>query len=932
MMPSQRKWVPLLAITVFLAGVLAIFAFDGVAFEIAFRLLCIVPSAVGTFLVVRNRPKGSKRDNIAWSLIGCALGLWCLGIVVRTVQIGDPSAVKGVGVADFFFVPAGICAIAGLAKLPVRLVDESTRKILLLDQIIAAISAGSVFWHVVLTPNVHAFAGTSVARIALSLTYPMFEFVLLQMAIDLVVRGPLRIELGQAYKWIAGAFVVMLAGDVVKGAELWRPTSHENLVLHASNLGFAIFALVSSYVLGNQRKERLADPSDAWVAMREALVPLAWVTLPGLTLAWILLVGGAKAGLDLFVVLAVLLVLVLMRQRAAERRLASNLRSALLTSLLPVTLGFQLVALVLVSLILSLSAQNAAARIALVQTQRMADAMRTMPPEVVLRETGVPVGSRYFLLDPASERSRRELSRAIPCDFQDGFWRNPSGFLLWTPPGEMLPEMLTWSGALDDSRRILVLSSPLRQHLATAQKAGSAIMLLFALAAFVSTWTVFRRARQLALPLERLTVAASEVQSGDLAVRTGIRGPDEVGRLGQAMDSMVERLGQMLQEQSELAGKAREASLAKGRFLANMSHEIRTPLNGVLGMAELLMASDLSPEDRVMVESLRSSAEALRSLVGDILDLSKIEADSVSVESIPYTLPGMIEEILELFRPVARAKGVELVSEWLSPAPASVVGDPVRTRQILSNLLSNAVKFTERGRISVRARISFRTPSQILLEVEDSGVGIQADSHDKIWHAFAQADDSTTRRFGGTGLGLPISRSLARLLGGDLVLSRSRPGEGSLFLLSLPLVEKEASDSDASSVGEESRGADLESIKVLVAEDNLVNQKVVMGLLRKLGCEPILVVDGQSAVERALAEAWDLVLMDVHMPRMDGLEATRALRRSGYQGKIWALTASALGEERERCLESGMDGFLTKPLSLSDLRGALGRILRESRV
>ncbi|MEN9308988.1 MAG: Aerobic respiration control sensor protein ArcB [Fibrobacterota bacterium] len=929
---SRRNWVPTLAIAAVVASVAAPFFLEGYALEIVFRILSIATSAIATILAAKNCPSDSRRERVAWGLIGSGLLLWCIGLTVRAFQTGDDSSANSAGLADLFFLPGGICAVAGVARLPVRMVDNSTRKILALDQLIAAISAGSVFWHLVLTPNIQAFADSSVPRLALSLAYPMFEFVLLQMAVDLVVRGPLRTELGLAYKWIAVAFVCMLAGDVLQGAGVWTTPLQELLILHLSNVGFAVCAMVAAHVLGRERKEAQSAPVEAWIATREALVPLAWVTLPGLTLAWIILMGGVKAGWDLFVVLAVLMVLVMMRQRAAERRLASNLRSALLTTLLPATLGFQLIALVLVSAILSLSAQNAASKIALIQTQRMADAMRAMPAEIVLRETGMPEGTRYFLLDPASAESRRKLSRLFPCDFDDGFWRIPSGSMIWRPSGGILPEILTWSGTFDGSRRVLVLSTPLRQHLASAQLAGGAIMFLFALAAMVTALTVFGRARRLSQPLERLTLAASMVQSGDLGVRSGISGPDEVGRLGQAMDSMVERLGQMLQEQSELAGKARDASLAKSRFLANMSHEIRTPLNGVLGMAELLMTSDLSPEDRAMVESLRVSAEALRSLVGDILDISKIEADSVSIESIPYSIEGLIEDVVELFQPVARAKGVELVSEWLSPAPASIFGDPTRTRQILTNLLSNAIKFTERGTISIQTRVSFRMPAQILLEVRDSGVGIHPDSHVKIWHAFAQADESTTRRFGGTGLGLAISRSLARLLGGDLQLVRSQPGKGSLFLLSLPLKESDAGIQDETeSASDDFKGIVLQELKVLVAEDNVVNQKVVVGLLRKLGCEPVLVVDGQSAVERALAENWHMILMDVHMPRKDGLEATRELRRSGYRGKIWALTASALGEERERCLEAGMDGFLTKPLSLSDLRGALGKALRDGR-
>lgn len=323
---------------------------------------------------------------------------------------------------------------------------------------------------------------------------------------------------------------------------------------------------------------------------------------------------------------------------------------------------------------------------------------------------------------------------------------------------------------------------------------------------------------------------------------------------------------------------------------------------------------------------LKTSAESLRNLVGDILDLSKIEAERVTLEFAPFSPRDLLDEVVALFEPLARAKGLVLSCRWTSPPPPGMMGDSARVRQILSNIVSNALKFTSRGEVALRAGRSDSPSPTLVVEVEDTGTGVAPESRDRIWQVFSQADESTTRRFGGTGLGLSISRSLARLMGGDLFLARSEPGEGSVFVFRTPLFE---TDEPGSSVADSSHGQTGDrpiGLRVLVAEDNLVNQKVTVGFLRKLGCKTILVEDGEAAVEVAMRERPDMVLMDVHMPRMDGLEASKALRNAGYQGRIWALTASALGEERERCLDAGMDGFLAKPIGLADLRSMLLKV------
>jgi CheY-like chemotaxis protein len=289
----------------------------------------------------------------------------------------------------------------------------------------------------------------------------------------------------------------------------------------------------------------------------------------------------------------------------------------------------------------------------------------------------------------------------------------------------------------------------------------------------------------------------------------------------------------------------------------------------------------------------------------------------MAIERVPLDPTQLLRDVESLFHPVALSKGLVLSVRIDHPEGMDVRNDPVRIRQILTNLVSNALKFTPQGEVAIRSSIR---SGRWEIEVEDTGTGIGPDARDRIWEVFAQADESTTRRFGGTGLGLSISRHLARLMEGDLQLIRSEPGRGSLFVFSIPceiLPRLEAPPPV------EPADTPLSHLRILVAEDNSVNQKVVLGFLRRLGCSPKLAIDGVETLEAARREPWDVILMDVHMPVMDGLETTRVLRDEGYAGPIWALTASALPDERERCREAGMDGFLSKPLSLVELKAAL---------
>ena len=373
---------------------------------------------------------------------------------------------------------------------------------------------------------------------------------------------------------------------------------------------------------------------------------------------------------------------------------------------------------------------------------------------------------------------------------------------------------------------------------------------------------------------------------------------------------------------------AEAASAAKTTFLANMSHELRTPLNGVLGMLDLLADEALPPAARERAETARSSARQLLGVIGDILDISKLEAGRIELERVAFGLPALLGRCHGTFAAAAEAKGVALRLDLAAGLPDRVLGDPTRLAQIVNNLLSNAVKFTERGEIVLAAR---RPPAageegRLVIEVRDSGIGIAPDALGGLFRKFTQADASTTRRFGGTGLGLAITRELAELMGGR-VEADSTPGRGTTMRLhlDLPLAEPAAppaSPTPAAPAAAPAAGGP----RVLLVEDDRVGQLVATAMLRKLGAHPVTAASGLEAVAAAGREPFDLILMDIQMPVMDGLAATRAIRAGGgpnARTRIVALSANAFREDVERSLEAGMDDHAAKPIA----RDVLARLL-----
>lgn len=379
--------------------------------------------------------------------------------------------------------------------------------------------------------------------------------------------------------------------------------------------------------------------------------------------------------------------------------------------------------------------------------------------------------------------------------------------------------------------------------------------------------------------------------------------------------------------------RAEQASEIKSQFVANMSHEVRTPMNGILGMTELLLRTPLTPEQREYLETIRSSGESLLTLLNNVLDLSKIEAGRLELDPVSFSPRDCVQEAVRTLEARAREKDLT-ISSWIAPEIEETYrGDPFRVRQVLLNLLGNAIKFTESGRIDVRLEMAAADGDTAMLQfsVADTGLGIAQDKQETIFEAFEQADKSTTRKYGGTGLGLAICSRLVRIMGGRIWVE-SEPGRGSIFYFTVR-VKREGSGVEPEPLPETTNAGGIgPRLRILLAEDNAVNIKLATRMLEKWGHSVTTAANGKEAVERFRTERFDLILMDVQMPEMDGLEATAAIRSqenaSGARVPILAMTAHGHVQDRERCLSAGMDGYVTKPISVAALSDALARFGR----
>jgi signal transduction histidine kinase/DNA-binding NarL/FixJ family response regulator/HPt (histidine-containing phosphotransfer) domain-containing protein len=468
---------------------------------------------------------------------------------------------------------------------------------------------------------------------------------------------------------------------------------------------------------------------------------------------------------------------------------------------------------------------------------------------------------------------------------------------------------------------------------------------------FVISSAIARRMRHaITEPIAELDRAAEAIAvSRQYALRVSRSSDDELGHLIDRFNAMLAQIeladADLRRHRDELELKvkertadlrtalavAEEASSAKTQFLANMSHEIRTPMNGVLGLAQLLLASELTPRQREYVHALQHAGEGLLALLNDVLDFARGEAGRIRLEDIGFDLPGNVHEVCFLFAQRAQEKGIRLDCDVADNVPRFVHGDPLRLRQILSNLVSNAIKFTEKGSVVVRVDAQDRDSAgrlRLTFEVIDTGIGIAEEARDRLFAAFTQADASMSRRFGGSGLGLAICKQLADLMGGEISL-RGRPEGGSIFTVILPFALAESADGGTSPAT--AAAAPVGGVRVLLVEDNPTNRLVAQAMLGELGGVAVITAyDGIGALE-SFRDA-DLILMDCQMPRLDGYEATRQIRAiERSEGRepmpIVALTAHALDEERRRCFEAGMNDFLVKPVFLGDLAATLRRHL-----
>ncbi len=464
--------------------------------------------------------------------------------------------------------------------------------------------------------------------------------------------------------------------------------------------------------------------------------------------------------------------------------------------------------------------------------------------------------------------------------------------------------------------------------------AGAALLIAGAISRFTN--------RLLGRPLTMLREGITAVRHGRLEPIGVSRTGDEIEFLGESFNSMIRALAhsqtEIQQYQESLEGRIRQrtealesasrkalaANRAKSEFLANMSHELRTPMSGVLGMLDIVIESKLDSEQRENLLMAKGCAITLLALLNDILDLSKIEAGKMVLEEIPYDIGGVAADCLRTLAPKAEAKGIELRISVDRDLPSRIAGDPLRIRQILTNLLSNAVKFTDSGWVEIR--VLRNTKQEVLVEVEDTGAGIPPEKVSAIFEEFTQADGSISRRFGGTGLGLAITRRLVEMQGGKITVE-SEMGHGSTFRVVLPTKSMAAAEADKDAPagasgddGSDDRAA-APKTTILVVEDNHINQKVVGAMLRRNGYQVAFADHGGEVLGALDGSGVSLVLMDVQMPVVDGLEATRIIRGDHRFSSlpIIAMTARAMNGDRDLCLKTGMDGYISKPVNRTQL-------------
>ena len=570
-------------------------------------------------------------------------------------------------------------------------------------------------------------------------------------------------------------------------------------------------------------------------------------------------------------------------------------------------------------------------------------------PEFVLAFTSLADTAQYHAFELAQQQEPGATWSGAYTNFQ-GDWVD----------GVMTPLPGTRWIVVTEVLKSEVYAASLRAVLVLV--AGMSLLGLFVILVItpILNWVLFG-------PLEQVKTGAARIGHGELTYQIDTDWRNEIGQVALSFNAMAERLGnrdqELMQQTALLAAahqQALDASRLKSEFLATMSHEIRTPMNGIVGMADLLATTKLNSEQSEYAEIIRSSADALMTIINDILDLSKIEAGRTELQKESFSLQLLVEDVVHLLSPAACARHLDLRSHLAPDLPLTCRGDPARLRQVLLNLVGNAIKFTEHGevRISVRHELpgagQEQAPHLVRFEVMDTGIGIAQQKIEQLFTPFTQLDASNTRKYGGTGLGLAISKRLVDLMSGEIsVKSELQRGSTFWFVVPLPpLVEQplaavpsapdipEAAAHQIDQPTQQPPSAPLEKTdengarQILLAEDNIVNQKVVLRQLNRLGYTATVVADGRQAVDAVRSQRFGLILMDCQMPELDGYEATRMIRCHesaaadiSQHTPIVALTANAMEGDREACLACGMDDYLAKPLRMEALQTMLERWL-----